>query len=143
MFRTHQSTMISNPEHSHEEAIWSCVEHCIQLPWFYIEVRRKDDDQPKVLQIMDPQVFVELLEQDTEDSYVEFVQLVTPPQLNGTHRWMMEELISFWHLYHPELGGSELYEVSEGKYYSMIDPDHLKSRSGIKKKILYKTANRS
>lgn len=143
MFCTHRSTLISNPELSHESAIWSCVEHCIQLPWFYIDVRRKDNDQPTVLQIMDPQIFLELLEQDTEDSYVEFVQLVSPSQINGTDRWMMEELISLWHLYHPELGGSELYEVAGGKYYSMIDPDELRNRPGIKKRIIYTAVKRS
>lgn len=140
MFRTHRSMLISDPAHSYENAIWSCVEHCIELPWFYISVRRKPDNQPVVMQIMDPQVFVELLNQDTKDLYVDSVQLVSPPKINGTNTWMMEELVSFSHLYHPNLGGSELYEVASGKYYSMIDPDHLRNESKIKRTIIYTAA---
>lgn len=141
MFRTHRSMLISSPEHSTENAIWSCIEHCIQLPWLYITVRKKDDNETVVLQIMDPELFVELLEQNSDISWVETVQLVLPPQMNGSALWTMEELTQFSHVYHPDFGGSELYEVSNGRRYSMVDLDKIDSNSDVKQTIIYKLDN--
>lgn len=142
MFRTHRSMLISSPEHSTENAIWGCIEHCIQLPWFYITIQKKNDNETMALQIMDPELFVELLEQDSDLSWVETVQLVSPPQMNGSGLWVMEELTEFSHVYHPDLGGSELYEVSNGRRYSMASLDKIDSISNIKKTIIYRS-NRS
>lgn len=143
MFRTHRSMLISNPEHSHENALWGCVEHDIQLPWFYITVRRKEDNNPVVLQIMDPELFVELLEQDSEHCRVETVQLVSPPQMNESGLWMMEELAQFSYTYHPDLGGSEFYEVTNGKCYSMADIEKINSTMGVQKTVLYESKNKT
>ncbi len=142
MFRTHRSMLISSPEHSTENAIWGCVEHCIQLPWLYITIRKRNGNETMALQIMDPELFVELLEQDSDFSWVETVQLVSPPHMNGSSLWVMEELIQFSHVYHPEIGGSELYEVSSGRSYSMVDLDKINNTTDVKKTIIY-TSNKT
>ncbi|MDH4765857.1 hypothetical protein OMP44_23475 [Pseudomonas sp. CBMAI 2609] len=93
------------------------------------------------LQIMDPELFVELLEQDSDSSWVETVQLVSPPQMNGSTLWVMEELIQFSHVYHPDIGGSELYEVANGRSYTMVDLDKIANTVKVKKTIIY-TSNK-
>jgi hypothetical protein len=71
-----------------------------------------------MLQVMDPRVFSELLAQHEESFWIEDVQLVSPPYMNGSSAWKMEALLQFSYCHNPDLGSFELYELECGKVYT-------------------------
>lgn len=143
MFRTHQSMQLGTANRTAESSFWGCIELPLQLPWLYIDARMKSNGASVALQIMDPQIFVEFLAQIPSLYSIDSIQLVTPPKMNDTKFWVMEELVSFSYIHHPEFGGSELYEVANGKIYSMLDPQETASLKGFSRKIIYKSTPKS
>lgn len=138
MFRTHSSTSLGSRTNENDCFYWSCVEHTLALPWFYITLKSHESRATTMLQVMDPGVFSELLAQHEELLWIEDVQLVSPPYMNGSSAWKMEALLRFSYCHSPDLGSFELYELECGKTYTTLEPEQLVNNDELEKTEIYK-----
>lgn len=125
MFRTHPSTSLGPYTSGSDSFYWSCIEHNLALPWFYIALKNKASQTTTMLQIMDPRVFSELSTQGDETNLIEYVQLVSPPYMNGSSTWKMEKLCGFSYGHSQDLGSFEIYELEHNKIYTTLETKEL------------------
>jgi hypothetical protein len=140
MFRTDISTMLGSPGRENECFHWGCVEHSLELPWFYVAVVASKNQNTTMVQVMDPIIFIELLEGHGKTIRITDVQLVTPPIINGSEMWKMERLLEFSLLHYKHGGRFECYEVDNGCYTTL--QEGLERRENyLGKLLIYKRDN--
>ena len=100
---------------------WSYIEQEVIWPWFYLQV--VEDDGKEVFRSMLMVPTIPLLEQamaaQTEQTWFEQAQLVTPDHMNKNGRWMMEPLLEVSSIRDNQ--GNELgyqYRVEGDRMYS-------------------------
>jgi hypothetical protein len=130
MFTTYRTAEIFL--HDGQEAaatqLWSFVEQEITYPWFYLQVIRQHQSDAFRTMLMLPhaQDLQRVIREQSSFQWVEQVQLVTPPYVNGRSNWIMEPLEELSLLRHRESGGRDfLYRVSSGEGYTMHGPKSL------------------
>ncbi|WP_339540133.1 hypothetical protein [Pseudomonas sp. RA_5y_Pfl1_P24] len=138
MFRTHTSTLLGSPAVESDCFLWGCIEHSLILPWFYVTLVGDETQTTTMLQVMDPKIFIELLEQHQKSLQIKEVQLVTPPHINGGSLWQMEKLLEFSYCHDLKLGSFELYEVEGGCFYTNLERDKTCDIAGAEKTIVYR-----
>lgn len=119
MYVTRQEAYIDLSEFDADGLHWSYVEHSLHAPWFYITLSRHSDGCTKrsMLQTMDPHILATVICRPTHDSSVSNVMLVTPPYINGTASWQMEELLEYTQCHTKEHGSFESFVVPGKHYY--------------------------
>lgn len=137
MFRTDISTILGSPTGQNGCFHWSCIEHSLALPWFYAAVFASKDHTTTMVQVMDPTIFIELLEQHGVTIQIKDVQIVTPPCMNGSESWKMEKLLEFSVYQNQHEGSFEFYEV-EGGYYSTLQLTQESTINDVEKTVIYK-----
>lgn len=138
MFRTHTSTLLGSPAVESDCFHWGCIEHSLALPWFYVTLIGDETQTTTMLQVMDPKIFIELLEQHQKSLQIKEVQLVTPPHINGGSLWQMEKLLEFSYGHDLKLGSFEFYEVEGGYFYTTLERDQLRDAVVLDKTIIYR-----
>lgn len=103
---------------------WSYVRLSLQLPWFFATYRIHLDEYEghtfcETTMMSDPTQVAHLLDdEDGRGVEVLEVNLVSPPQLNGTAGWKMELLNEVWQGRDPRTGCRYLiYHLLDGKRY--------------------------
>jgi hypothetical protein len=137
MFRTDISTILGSPTGENGCFHWSCVEHSLALPWFYAAVVASKDQTTAMVQVMDPTILIELLEQNGETIQIKDVQLVTPPCMNGSESWKMEKLLEFSLCHNKYEGSFEVYEVENG-CYTTLQLTQESTNNDVEKIVIYK-----
>ncbi|MCF5140225.1 hypothetical protein GIW41_01980 [Pseudomonas sp. PA-6-1D] len=138
MFRTHTSTLLGSPAVESDCFFWGCIEHSLALPWFYVTLIGHETQTTTMLQVMDPKIFIELLEQHQKSLQIKKVQLVTPPHINGGSLWQMEKLLEFSYCHDLKLGSFELYKVEGCCFYTTLERDQTLDVASLEKTIVYR-----
>lgn len=117
MFRTHKHAEIPLKallgDHTQ---LWRSVEQGVPLPWFYMAI---DDPNGRSMWLLSGPADLEpWVKIEGPDLKIGLVQLVSPPYLNGSDRWLMEPLHE---LVEVEIRGSEgsfhLYRTESNRVY--------------------------
>lgn len=127
MFTTYPSAEISfDPaQKSHSEAgqrVWSFVEQELLLPWFYLQVVYSSgrEDFASMLMLYHAHELKQCIDEQSHRMWVEQVQLVTPPHVNGHSTWLMEPLTMVGIVANPRDDSHFLiYQVASGTTYSL------------------------
>jgi len=107
-----------------EQRVWSFVEQELLLPWIYLQVSRRSgrEDYVSMLMIYHAHELKEFIDAQSIRMRVEQVYLVTPPQVNGQIRWLMEPLMMAGIVADPQDGSHFIvYQVESGMKYSLRD----------------------
>lgn len=118
MFETYDQARLPSTIFTDETTIrWAYIAQTSNDLWFYAThevLQDGDPDMPYQRQylIPAPQYLLGLASTDTEIAYVKAVQLVTPPWLNESERWLMEPLIRV-----RAVGNTLCYELENGDIY--------------------------
>jgi hypothetical protein len=136
MFTTRQEAYIELSGLNAEGLHWRYVEHSLHSPWFYITLTRYSEGASfqTMLQTMDPNVLATVICSSSHDLSVKDVMLVTPPFINGTECWLMENLLEFSQCHNEKYGSFDYFLVAGGHYYTpqpASDPTKLKLETCI------------
>lgn len=100
---------------------WPFVNLELAIPWFYLQLGEREEETIFRTMMLVPStgLLVELTTVQSDDLWIEQVQLVTPDHINKTGRWKMEPLLEL-HLIRDTKGGDagNLYRVEGGGTYS-------------------------
>lgn len=90
MFTTyrHAEMTLDSATESSPTQLWKSVEQELMLPWFYLQVARHSKREPytSMLMIYHAHEVLEILESQSNLAWVEQIQFVTPPHMNGQSR---------------------------------------------------------
>lgn len=122
MFITYRSAELHLPGHAGTQQHWRHVEQEIAWPWFYLQIVRRirRTAYQSTLMLNTAQDLRDIVDSQSNLAWVEQVQLVTPPHLNGQSRWLMEPLEEICVVKDRRDGvPGHLYKVANGVSYSM------------------------
>ncbi|MGF0238076.1 hypothetical protein ACQR3P_04185 [Rhodococcus sp. IEGM1300] len=127
MFTTYRHTEIGLelPEElcsAPHQQLWSCVEQELILPWFYLQVVRRYGRElnATMLMLYHAHELKQYVDYQSTRTWIEQVQLVTPPYMNGQARWLMEPLQQVSLVEAPTDGAHFLvFKVTSGSTYSL------------------------
>lgn len=109
-------------DEQHVQRVWSFVEQELILPWFYIQVvrRQKDGDHASMIMLYHPRELSHWINNQSSRMRVEHVQMVTPPYMNGKTTWVMEPIKMIALVEDPgDKSQFLIYQVANGSKYSM------------------------
>ena len=120
MFLTHRAAFIDSQGLEDGIFHWSCVEHSLNLPWFYISLTKTTAQGAlmTMLQTMDPSILAVCTTKHPDDVSVREVMLVSPSHLNGTGTWRMEKLMDYARYHSETVGSFDVFKVEGGRIYS-------------------------
>lgn len=120
MYMTRQEAYIDLSGLSSEGLHWRYVEHSRHSALFYITLTRYSEGASfqTMLQTMDPHVLATLICSSSHNLAVNDVMLVTPPFINGTESWLMENLLEFSQCHNAKHGSFDYFLVPRGHYYT-------------------------
>lgn len=129
MFTTYPRAEITfetpDATNSHEgQRVWSFVEQELLLPWFYLQVVRRAgrENYASMLMMYHVHELKQFIDAQSNRVWVEQVQLVTPPHMNGQSIWLMEPLTMAGIVMDPRDGSHFfVYQVAGGATYSLRD----------------------
>ncbi|MHA6575417.1 hypothetical protein [Pseudomonas yamanorum] len=129
MFTTYPRAEISfdppnEPSSPTGQRIWSFVEQELLLPWFYLQVvhRSGEECHASMLMMYHVHELKQFIDAQSNCVWVEQVQLVTPPYMNGKLVWLMEPLVQAGVVEDPRDGAHfVVYKVANGGRYSLRD----------------------
>ena len=129
MFTTYPRAEITfeSPDatNSHEgQRVWSFVEQELLLPWFYLQVVRRvgRENYASMLMMYHVHELKQFIDAQSNRVWVEQVQLVTPPHMNGQSIWLMEPLTMAGIVMDPrDESHFFVYQVAGGATYSLRD----------------------
>lgn len=101
---------------------WSYVEQDLAWPWLYVQIVRRNGRKAyqSMLLLNHAHDLRDIIDAQSNLIWVEQVQLVTPPYLNGQSRWLMEPLEEICVVRDgPDGIPGYLYKVANGVSYSM------------------------
>lgn len=107
--------------------LWSHVEQELAWPWFYLQIVRRHGRKAyrSMLMVHHAHDLRKIVDDQSNLAWVEQVQLVTPPHLNGQPRWLMEPLEEVCVVRDgPDGNPGYLYKVANGVSYSMHCSDN-------------------
>ncbi|UUJ40908.1 hypothetical protein L1A22_00885 [Pseudomonas extremaustralis] len=106
------------------QRLWSYVEQELLMPWFYIQVvhRSGRENFASMFMMYHAHELKQFIDAQSNRVWVEQVQLVTPPHVNGQPIWLMEPLVKVAIVADPMDGSHCLvYQVASGATYSLRD----------------------
>lgn len=132
MFTTYRGAEIhlDSDEAPSSTQLWSYVEQEIAWPWFYLQIVRRHGRKAyqSMLMLNHAHELRKIIEDQSNLAWVEQVQFVTPPHLNGQSMWLMEPLEEVCVVRDgPEGDPGYLYKVANGASYSMHPSNHKES----------------
>lgn len=134
MFTTYRSTEVQfshlgDPRYA-DTQIWRYVEQELMYPWFYLQVVRVGSSETgtSMLMVQHAKDLGEIVKCETPSWWLEQVQLVSPPHMNGKGQWLMEPLHKITIHESPSLGGlCECFEVADGSRYTIAGSEVLEN----------------
>lgn len=116
MFETIDSAEILYPAAATASGVrvWAYTGHGVQLPWFHVSLLIKDNRFGQVIFASSLSQVMQLKSSCGDEGSLE-VMLVTPPYLNGTAQWKMEELREVWRTSDPP---NTIYVVQGSRHYA-------------------------
>jgi len=133
MFTTYHSSeiVIEDLPESPKTQIWRCVEQELIHSWFYLQIGRwgRTESSISMMMIHHAHELREMVDRQSNLIWIEQVQFVSPPHLNGLSRWMMEPLMKIDVL---ALSGAEnayglRVDVTGGHSYFLNGADDLRA----------------
>ncbi|MDB1111350.1 hypothetical protein [Pseudomonas extremaustralis] len=112
------------PDSQAGQRVWSFVEQELLLPWFYLQVVRRSgrEKYASMLMMYHAHELKQFIDAQSNRVWVEQVQLVTPPHMNGQPTWLMEPLTMAGIVMDPWDGSHFfVYQVARGVIYSLRD----------------------
>lgn len=112
------------PDSSAGQRVWRCVELELMVPWLYLQVVRRfgKENYTSMLMIYHAHELKQFVDEQSDQTWLEQVQLVTPPHMNGQSGWLMEPLTMAGIVVDPRDGSHFLvYQVESGAIYSLRD----------------------
>lgn len=106
------------------QRLWSYVEQELLMPWFYIQVVQRSgcESFASMFMMYHAHELKQFIDAQSDRVWVEQVQLVTPPHVNGQSAWLMEPLVKVAIVADPVDGSHCLiYQVASGSSYSLRD----------------------
>ncbi|MEE4129128.1 hypothetical protein [Pseudomonas viridiflava] len=116
--------MADEPKSPAGQRVWSYVEQELLMPWFYIQVvhRVGSADFASMFMMYHAHELRQFIDAQSGSVWVEQVQLVTPPHVNGQSAWLMEPLTMAGIVADPQDGSHFLvYQVLNETIYSLRD----------------------
>ena len=110
--------------------LWTYVEQEIAWPWFYLQIARRHGRTAyqSTLMLHHAHDLRKIIDGQSNLTWVEQAQLVTPPHMNGQSRWLMEPLDEVCVVRDgPDGDPGYLYKVASGASYSMHPSNHKES----------------
>lgn len=121
MFETNDSAKVDNVFNAYgdDSHLWSNVLLTIHIPWFYIVINKRVDDDLVKRDMVLLSSLDELNEINAGDQgQVEQVYLVSPGNINKRDRWMMEPLKKVLSGLEPNINQPvNVYVVGDGRQY--------------------------
>lgn len=117
------------------QKVWSFVEQELLLPWLYVQVvrRSRGEDFVSMLMLYHAHELKQWIDNQSTRMWVEQVQLVTPPYMNGQSTWLMEPLAMVEIVEDPRDGSQfPIYQVAKGNIYSLRDNFEAGAKRGVK-----------
>jgi hypothetical protein len=102
--------------------LWQYVEQELAWPWLYLQIVRRNSRRANqsMLMLNHAHELRDIIDTQSNAFWVEQVQLVSPPYLNGQSRWLMEPLEEICVVRDgPDGVPGYLYKVANGVSYSM------------------------
>lgn len=130
MFTTYRKAemLLGDNQEGSATQLWGFVEQEVIYPWFYVQIMRqqRDDVFQSMLMLPHAQDLKRVICEQSRVQWVDQVQLLTPPHINGGSSWVMEPLEELSLLRHRDSGERDfLYRVSSGQRYTMHGPKSL------------------
>lgn len=107
-----------------DQRVWSFVEQELLLPWLYLQVARRSgrESYASMLMMYHVHELKQFIDAQSNRVWVEQVQLVTPPHMNGRSTWIMEPLSMAGIVFDPRSGDHFVaYKIENGSVYSLRD----------------------
>lgn len=104
------------------QQVWSYIEQELMLPWIYLQIVRQigREENASMLMLYHAQELRQLIDHQSARLWVEQVQFVTPPYMNGQSRWVMEPLKRVSLVEDPvDKARFPVFEVASGTIYSL------------------------
>jgi len=122
IFTTYRSTEITieGLDKLQQSQMWRCVEQEVIHPWYYVQIGRwgRRSASSSMMMIHHAHELRELVDRQSNLSWLEQVHFVCPPHMNGTSSWTMEPLIKISVLTFPNSEDYDLQiNVAEGHSY--------------------------
>ncbi|MDP5764872.1 hypothetical protein [Pseudomonas aeruginosa] len=124
MFTTYRSDDVHLQPGASRAYLWPYVEQEFIWPWFYLQIVRCEGSEAfrGIMMINHAEDLKAIIDEQSPLAWLEQVQVVTPPHINGQSRWLMEPLEAI-HIIDDQSGSEDvLYVLSNGSSYSI----HLK-----------------
>jgi hypothetical protein len=115
--------------------LWRCVEQELIHPWFYLQIGRwaRTESSISMMMIHHAHELRELVDRQSNLIWIEQVQFVSPPHVNGLSMWMMEPLLKVVVLALP--GPENTYglrvDVAGGRSYFINGADQSRSEEVV------------
>lgn len=93
---------------------WAYISQTANNEWFYVTYETFAEEVVYRQQMMIPMApyVLALATRDAPEAFVQSVKLVSPPWLNGSDTWLMEEIRTIG-----LIGAKYVYELSDGRIY--------------------------
>lgn len=93
---------------------WAYISQTANNEWFYVTYETFAEEVVYRQQMMIPMApyVLALATRDTPEAFIQSVKLVSPPWLNGSDTWLMEEIKTIG-----LIGAKYVYELSDGRIY--------------------------
>lgn len=132
MFTTYRSAEITikGLEQNQRSQLWSCVEQEAIHPWYYLQIGRwgRKAHSSSMMMVHHAHELRDLVDSQSNLTWLEQVQFVCPPHMNGKNFWTMEHLERISVLGFPDsddydieisvTGGNSYYLNGIGRTYS-------------------------
>lgn len=136
MFISHESCLVGQPGFPGPgRTAWRMIERESMDPWYHVILRVTEGGRQRTKKLMptDASLLSDLLVQQGPTLLVEEVQVVTAPQLNGSHSDRMEKLVSLVIGYDQRGECILLHKVASGAVYSSArDSPDVGSLTGVR-----------
>lgn len=93
---------------------WAYISQTANNEWFYVTYETADEEVVCRQQMMIPiaPYVLALATRDAPEAFIRSIQLVSPPWLNGSDTWLMEEVNEI-----RLIGPKYIYELTDGRVY--------------------------
>ncbi len=93
---------------------WAYISQTANNEWFYVTYETADEEIVCRQQMMIPiaPYVLALATRDAPEAFIRSIQLVSPPWLNGSDTWLMEEVKEI-----RLIGPKYVYELTDGRVY--------------------------
>lgn len=124
-YRTTDQFHASEP-HTVTTSHWGVIEQDMLSPWFYLQVVRKHGRNAFRSMVMLPHAhdLKNFIDQQSNFFWVEQVQVVTPPSVNGRATWLMQPLAELSLIYNQSAAELDCFcTVVNGEVFTLYNSE--------------------